>query len=52
MRLLEYESKEILNNYGIPTPSGVVISPSDSFQIERPVVLKPEIPVSEMMSLA
>ena len=45
MRLLEFESKEILKKYRILTPSGILISPSDPLEINKPVVLKPQIPI-------
>ena len=45
MRLLEYESKEILSKYQISTPAAVVISKGDPFDIKGPVVLKSQIPV-------
>ena len=45
MRLLEYESKEILRKYQIPTPAAKVISKGDSFDIQKPVVLKSQIPI-------
>ncbi|UCH20610.1 MAG: acetate--CoA ligase family protein [Deltaproteobacteria bacterium] len=45
MRLLEFESKEILKKYRIPAPSGILVSPSDPFEIKNPVVLKPQLPV-------
>ncbi len=45
MRLLEYESKEILRKYGIPLPRGEVISDMEEIQMEGPVVLKAQIPL-------
>jgi len=45
MRLLEYESKEILKNHGISVPRAEVISANDGFQISGPVVLKVQIPL-------
>ena len=45
MRLLEYESKEILKRHGIPVPSGRVISSSEGLEIDGPVVLKVQIPL-------
>jgi len=44
MRLLEYESKEILSKYRISTPAAVVISKGDPFDIKGPVMLKSQIP--------
>ena len=45
MRLLEYESKEILKKHGIPVPTGQVVSRSEDLQMEGPVVLKAQIPL-------
>jgi succinyl-CoA synthetase beta subunit/citryl-CoA synthetase large subunit len=45
MRLLEYESKEILKKYGIPVPAGQEVSRSKDLQMEGPVVLKAQIPI-------
>jgi len=45
MRLLEYESKEILNKYQILTPAAAVISKGDPFDINGPVMLKAQIPI-------
>jgi succinyl-CoA synthetase beta subunit len=45
MRLLEYESKEILKEYGMPVPTGQTVSSSKDLQIEGPVVLKAQIPI-------
>ena len=45
MRLLEFESKEILSRYQIPTPSGNLISKSGPLVIKGPVMLKSQIPV-------
>jgi succinyl-CoA synthetase beta subunit len=45
MRLLEYESKEILRKYGVPLPSGQVVSNSEGIQIHGPVMLKAQIPL-------
>jgi succinyl-CoA synthetase beta subunit/citryl-CoA synthetase large subunit len=45
MRLLEYESKEILSKYRISTPAAVVISKGDPFDIKGPVMLKSQIPI-------
>ncbi|NOQ20193.1 MAG: hypothetical protein GQ571_09520 [Desulfobacterales bacterium] len=45
MRLLEYESKEILSKYQIPTPAATLISKGGPFDIKGPVMLKSQIPV-------
>lgn len=45
MRLLEFESKEILRRYQIDTPSGNLVSMADTFDIKDPVILKPQIPI-------
>lgn len=45
MRLLEYEAKEILRKYQIPTPLGAVISTAERINIDKPVVLKAQIPL-------
>jgi succinyl-CoA synthetase beta subunit len=45
MRLLEYESKEILRKYGVPLPTGEVVSDAEGIQIQGPVVLKAQIPL-------
>ncbi len=45
MRLLEYESKEILKKHGISVPSAQLISSSRGLQIGGPVVLKAQIPL-------
>ena len=45
MRLLEYESKEILKKYGIPVPMGQAVSSSKDLKMEGPVVLKTQIPM-------
>jgi len=45
MRLLEYESKEILAAKGIPTPAGIVISSPGTTSLPPPVVIKAQIPV-------
>jgi len=45
MRLLEYESKEILKRYGIPVPKGHLISPGETARISGPVVLKAQVPI-------
>jgi succinyl-CoA synthetase beta subunit len=45
MRLLEYESKEILKKYQISTPTGFVVLKADSFDIQGPAMLKAQVPV-------
>ena len=47
MRLLEYESKQILKKYGFKVPEGVLVtSPSEApSQMDYPAVLKAQIPV-------
>lgn len=45
MRLLEYESKEILAKHLIPIPKGTLASSSESVKINPPVVLKAQIPL-------
>jgi succinyl-CoA synthetase beta subunit/citryl-CoA synthetase large subunit len=45
MRLLEFESKEILKKYKITTPTGVVVSKDDRLDIKYPAMLKAQIPI-------
>jgi len=46
MRLLEYESKEILSAKGIPIPSGVVVtSYQDVSSLPSPNIIKAQIPI-------
>jgi succinyl-CoA synthetase beta subunit/citryl-CoA synthetase large subunit len=45
MRLLEYESKEILKKHGISVPPAQLISSSEGLRIDGPVVLKAQIPL-------
>ena len=45
MRLLEYESKEILKAYGIPVPNGKVVSSAQGTSIRGPVMLKAQVPI-------
>lgn len=47
MRLLEYESKQILKKYGLRVPGGVVAtSPSEALgHLDFPVVIKAQIPL-------
>jgi len=44
MRLLEHEAKTLLKGYGIPVPSGRVVHSAEEITIERPSVLKAQIP--------
>jgi len=45
VRLLEFESKAILNQYQIVTPSRTVVEPQDKLDIGLPVKLKAQIPI-------
>ncbi len=45
MRLLEFESKQILQGYKIPTPRGQVIEPGQEPDLALPVVLKAQVPM-------
>ena len=45
MRLLEYESKEILSAKGIPVPKGLVISSLDGISFPLPAFIKAQIPI-------
>lgn len=45
MRLLEHESKRILEKYRIPLPVGRLVGPGEPLTIETPVMLKAQIPV-------
>ena len=45
MRLLECESKEILNKYQIVTPEGRLVASADHLDIKLPVMLKAQVPV-------
>jgi succinyl-CoA synthetase beta subunit/citryl-CoA synthetase large subunit len=45
VRLLEFESKAILNQYRIATPSGTVIELPKILDIDLPVMLKAQIPI-------
>jgi succinyl-CoA synthetase beta subunit/citryl-CoA synthetase large subunit len=45
MRLLEYESKEILEKHGISVPASRLIASSEGLQIDAPSVLKVQIPL-------
>ena len=51
MKLLEYEAKRILAEYGIPTPKGgLAANPTEACQIAQnlklPVVVKAQVPVA------
>ena len=45
MRLLEFESKAILEKYQIAVPSGTLVTETDSVAIKNSVLLKPQVPV-------
>ncbi|MBW1690281.1 MAG: acetate--CoA ligase family protein [Deltaproteobacteria bacterium] len=45
MRLLEYESKDILAKRGIPSPAGIVVSNPGPVSLPPPVVIKAQIPI-------
>lgn len=45
MRLLEHESKKILANYRVALPAGRLLAPGEPSTIERPVMLKAQIPI-------
>ena len=46
MKLLEYEAKQIITQFNIPTPYGVVIpKDSQSMNISLPTVLKSQVPI-------
>ena len=45
MRLLESESKGILNKYQIFTPPGSVVSSADNLDIKPPMMLKAQVPI-------
>ncbi|MFW6147844.1 MAG: ATP-grasp domain-containing protein [Thermodesulfobacteriota bacterium] len=45
MRLLEYESKEILSKKGIPIPKGVVVSDHKDIAFPSPAIIKAQIPI-------
>jgi len=45
MRLLEHESKKILQKYGIPLPAGRLVGRGEPTSIDGPVMLKAQIPV-------
>ncbi|MBC8461712.1 MAG: acetate--CoA ligase family protein [Deltaproteobacteria bacterium] len=45
MRLIEYESKEILSAKGIPVPKGLVISSLDGTSFPLPAFIKAQIPI-------
>lgn len=45
MRLLEFEAKKILRDQGITVPKGHLINKGDRFEINRPVMLKAQVPV-------
>lgn len=45
MRLLEYESKEILKNYAVAIPSGKLVTSADHYDFDFPVMLKAQVPI-------
>lgn len=45
MRLMEYESKEILKRQGITLPKGQLVSSTENIKIDGPVMLKAQIPL-------
>jgi succinyl-CoA synthetase beta subunit/citryl-CoA synthetase large subunit len=45
VRLLEYESKEILNKYNIVTPSSRLVESSDELDVASPMILKAQVPI-------
>lgn len=47
MKLLEYEAKEMLRNYGLPTPAGVVVRTGEELPADLglPAVVKAQVPV-------
>jgi len=45
MRLIEYESKEILAKRGIPTPAGILMSRPGPVSLPPPVIIKAQIPL-------
>lgn len=45
MRLLEWESKEILNKYQIVTPPGSLVGSVDKLEVASPVMLKVQVPI-------
>jgi len=45
VRLLEYESKKILEKYKIPIPQGKLAESSDGIHMDSPVMIKAQIPV-------
>lgn len=45
MRLLECESKDILNKYQIVTPKGSTVAAVNKHEIESPVMLKAQVPI-------
>jgi len=44
MRLLEHESKRILEKYRISLPAGRLVGPGEPLTIDGPVMLKAQIP--------
>ena len=44
MRLFEFEAKRLLKDCGIPVPAGKIARSSEEIRVERPSVLKAQIP--------
>ena len=44
MRLFEYEAKTLLKGYNIPIPPGMVVHSLDEMKIDKPSVIKAQIP--------
>ena len=45
MRLLEYESKDILKKYQIVTPSGSIVASVNKLGVKSPMMLKAQVPI-------
>ncbi|HEU5121475.1 MAG TPA: succinate--CoA ligase subunit beta [Candidatus Saccharimonadales bacterium] len=45
MKLLEYEAKQILKQFGVPVPQSAVLRPDENKHVALPVVLKSQVPV-------
>jgi succinyl-CoA synthetase beta subunit/citryl-CoA synthetase large subunit len=45
MRLLEYESKEILKKHRIPVPGGQIVSSPEDVIFDKPVMVKAQVPI-------
>ena len=44
MRLFEYEAKTLLKGYNIPVPPGMIVHSPDEMKIDKPSVIKAQIP--------